>query len=289
MADASHYVNKKVILQHVSQASAHGAYYPGQAPGQYGGPQNKAHGGPHQQSFVSYTNTKEDTGSNTSLDRRQEFERRPSGTSTNSTVLRDNTNRSGPHHDLVKKRSTVLSLRLPTKLQSEKCASCTCCAPTMCCLVMFIILWLLTAGALAFMTLNYLEAINHFPKGGIGGPTPNERCVFPFIHDGQRHEKCIKIGMPASWCSTTYNSDNDTTKWKYCQVILTSCGNANGARCEFPFRFHNQTYHDCQSDTSYPHITSGSGKPWCATTPDFDTDGKWGECTSHIPRNKTVC
>ena len=44
-------------------------------------------------------------------------------------------------------------------------------------------------------------------------------------------------------------------------------------QCWFPYVFEGDSYDSC--------ITAGDhagGKPWCAMTPNMDTDGLWGEC-----------
>ncbi|XP_067429257.1 cation-independent mannose-6-phosphate receptor [Thunnus thynnus] len=43
--------------------------------------------------------------------------------------------------------------------------------------------------------------------------------------------------------------------------------------CVFPFTFMKKTYTDCTTD----HRTDG--KKWCATTDNYDGDGKWGLCS----------
>ncbi|XP_022790454.1 inactive carboxypeptidase-like protein X2 [Stylophora pistillata] len=40
--------------------------------------------------------------------------------------------------------------------------------------------------------------------------------------------------------------------------------------CVFPFMFKGERYFSC--------ISYSFGRRWCATTPDFDKDGKWGKC-----------
>ena len=53
-------------------------------------------------------------------------------------------------------------------------------------------------------------------------------------------------------------------------VELTELGNANGARCVFPFIYKGVTYTAC---TSIDHFRN-----WCATTSNYDRDRLWGNC-----------
>lgn len=54
-------------------------------------------------------------------------------------------------------------------------------------------------------------------------------------------------------------------------AVLTAQGNSNGAACHLPFLRSGKLYWSCTTDTSPNNV-------WCATTYDFDTDGKWGYC-----------
>lgn len=47
-------------------------------------------------------------------------------------------------------------------------------------------------------------------------------------------------------------------------------GNSDGAPCKFPFIYKRKTYDEC--------ISKDIKKKWCATTNNFDEDGKWGRC-----------
>jgi len=51
----------------------------------------------------------------------------------------------------------------------------------------------------------------------------------------------------------------------------TTDGNANGACCVFPFIYQGTTYNSCIG-------TNNGGTQWCATTANYDTDTKWGNC-----------
>lgn len=53
-------------------------------------------------------------------------------------------------------------------------------------------------------------------------------------------------------------------------IIHTFGGNANGAKCKFPFIFDGDTYFNC--------ITGYRDKPWCSSTANYDKLPIWGFC-----------
>uniref|UniRef100_A0A673V060 Matrix metalloproteinase-9 n=1 Tax=Suricata suricatta TaxID=37032 RepID=A0A673V060_SURSU len=57
-------------------------------------------------------------------------------------------------------------------------------------------------------------------------------------------------------------------------VVPTYFGNADGAPCHFPFTFEGRSYSTCTTDGRSDEL------PWCGTTADFDTDGRFGFCPS---------
>lgn len=57
-------------------------------------------------------------------------------------------------------------------------------------------------------------------------------------------------------------------------MIPTYYGNSNGAPCHFPFTFEGRSYLACTTDGR------NDGTPWCSTTADYETDGKFGFCPS---------
>uniref|UniRef100_A0A670ZSK4 Matrix metalloproteinase-9 n=1 Tax=Pseudonaja textilis TaxID=8673 RepID=A0A670ZSK4_PSETE len=59
-------------------------------------------------------------------------------------------------------------------------------------------------------------------------------------------------------------------------VVKTYFGNANGSSCRFPFTFEGRSYASCTTDGR------DDGLPWCATTPNFDRDKKYGFCPSEL-------
>uniref|UniRef100_A0A8C5QDJ0 Lymphocyte antigen 75 n=1 Tax=Leptobrachium leishanense TaxID=445787 RepID=A0A8C5QDJ0_9ANUR len=59
------------------------------------------------------------------------------------------------------------------------------------------------------------------------------------------------------------------------QVIYTTAGNSHGDRCEFPFFNDDRWHHDCVTDQTRT-------QSWCATTPDYKSDQKWGLCLKAV-------
>nr|XP_033770880.1 matrix metalloproteinase-9 [Geotrypetes seraphini] len=108
-----------------------------------------------------------------------------------------------------------------------------------------------------------------------GGNSDGEKCVFPFIFDGESYDACTKDGRNDGyrWCSTTANFDEDK-KFGFCPNRDTAVigGNSQGDPCVFPFTFTGKTYSSCTSEGR------GDRKLWCATTSNYDTDKKWGFC-----------
>uniref|UniRef100_A0A8D0HCU8 Lymphocyte antigen 75 n=1 Tax=Sphenodon punctatus TaxID=8508 RepID=A0A8D0HCU8_SPHPU len=56
------------------------------------------------------------------------------------------------------------------------------------------------------------------------------------------------------------------------QEIYTRDGNSYGKPCEFPFLINKTWHHDCIQDETH------TGSKWCATTVNYNQDGKWGFC-----------
>lgn len=108
-----------------------------------------------------------------------------------------------------------------------------------------------------------------------GGNSDGDKCVFPFIFDGDSYDACTKEGRSDGyrWCATTDNFDKDK-KYGFCPNRDTAVigGNSQGDPCVFPFVFLEKTYHSCTSDGR------GDRKLWCATTSSYDSDRKWGFC-----------
>ncbi|XP_068683197.1 fibronectin-like [Montipora foliosa] len=59
------------------------------------------------------------------------------------------------------------------------------------------------------------------------------------------------------------------------KVVYTISGNSNFAPCVFPFIYEGKTYTRCTYKDCVHNL------PWCATTRNYDNDGKWGHCQTN--------
>lgn len=73
--------------------------------------------------------------------------------------------------------------------------------------------------------------------------------------------------------NVVFISHSDTT----CNAPSTPCetytvgGSGNGASCVFPFNYKQALYYQCISKNN-------KGRPWCATSYNYDTEKRWGNC-----------
>uniref|UniRef100_H2ZQ62 Fibronectin type-II domain-containing protein n=1 Tax=Ciona savignyi TaxID=51511 RepID=H2ZQ62_CIOSA len=108
-----------------------------------------------------------------------------------------------------------------------------------------------------------------------GGNANGDPCTFPFVFLNQTYNTCTYDGRSDGyrWCATTSNFDRDS-KWAFCpdRSQGTDGGNANGASCSFPFIFNGNSYSECTT------VGRSDYRKWCSTTPNYDTDGKYGFC-----------
>jgi hypothetical protein len=134
-------------------------------------------------------------------------------------------------------------------------------------------------------------------------------CVFPFVYAGVKHYSCITnasapppgaaVGFSAAWCGTD-PTVTDETSWGTCtshlvkavggtvdsSVSTSSDGEGNDftparppAHCTFPFDAGGDRFYSCTRAQLYgDNEPVRSGELWCALTPDYDTDRKWGYC-----------
>ncbi|XP_037540132.1 matrix metalloproteinase-9 [Nematolebias whitei] len=109
------------------------------------------------------------------------------------------------------------------------------------------------------------------------GNADGAMCHFPFNFDGKSYTSCTTEGRTDNlpWCSTTSDYDRDK-KFGFCpsELLYTFGGNADEAKCVFPFTFLGKEYDSCTTDGR------NDGYRWCATTSNFDTDKKYGFCPS---------
>uniref|UniRef100_W5MSV8 Fibronectin type-II domain-containing protein n=1 Tax=Lepisosteus oculatus TaxID=7918 RepID=W5MSV8_LEPOC len=113
-----------------------------------------------------------------------------------------------------------------------------------------------------------------------GGNSNGAPCQFPFTYQNKQYYYCTTYneGSKLPWCATVSNYDKDP-KWGYCPTsgIVTEGGNDPGKHCVFPFYYGKELYFQCTTN-DHDHL-------WCATTSDYDTDGKWGNCPESVGGN----
>ncbi|XP_068120881.1 uncharacterized protein [Hyperolius riggenbachi] len=108
----------------------------------------------------------------------------------------------------------------------------------------------------------------------IGGNANGSPCVFPFTYNGTIYHSCTRLGESEGrlWCSTTRNYDNDP-KWGFCHDrALYNEDYVDVSPCVFPFTYRGARYDSCIS------TEQDDGRPWCATTTNYDIDLKRRFC-----------
>ncbi|XP_013399870.1 uncharacterized protein LOC106166018 [Lingula anatina] len=92
---------------------------------------------------------------------------------------------------------------------------------------------------------------------------------------------CLAIAYRPSdhYCWLKYKScvspSSSSDRWMLEKFIRdpirkTFGGNSEGMACVLPFIYQDTVYHSC--------ITVNHNQPWCATTTNYDLDGRWGNC-----------
>jgi len=135
----------------------------------------------------------------------------------------------------------------------------------------------------------------------VGGPRPNQPCVFPFKFAQKTFNSCTDAKDPGNfWCSTKVDKDGKhiggANEWGYCEdgcdnedttkvqsskkkgvdCTRTVSGPNPNHKCVFPFKIGRKTYRKC-TDRSDP------GKFWCSTMTDkfgrhVAKHKQWGYC-----------
>uniref|UniRef100_A0A8C4YGT5 Fibronectin type-II domain-containing protein n=1 Tax=Gopherus evgoodei TaxID=1825980 RepID=A0A8C4YGT5_9SAUR len=108
------------------------------------------------------------------------------------------------------------------------------------------------------------------------GGNSEEPCMFPFSYKGKLYTACTMVDSKRPWCATTRNYEVDH-KWRYCGTQIAcpaSCLLPYSSPCVFPFIYKGKTYHNCTA------VDDKMGRPWCATTPNYDKDHLWRFCLS---------
>ncbi|XP_060137181.1 uncharacterized protein LOC132592948 [Zootoca vivipara] len=99
-----------------------------------------------------------------------------------------------------------------------------------------------------------------------------QHCVCPFIYNGKSYSSCTKDDANAMWCATEVDPDTKEmieSKWKECKTKENG-GNDDGRPCVFPFVYNGETFNTCTNKNAMGY--------WCATTGNYDKDGKWSIC-----------
>ncbi|XP_039605440.1 epididymal sperm-binding protein 1-like [Polypterus senegalus] len=95
-------------------------------------------------------------------------------------------------------------------------------------------------------------------------------CVFPFVYKGKTYNSCTMTDSSSLWCATTSNYDKDS-RWTTCSSVPEVTEKPKTSSCVFPFIYKGQTYNSC--------TMTDSSTPWCATTSNYDKDGRLTTCS----------
>ncbi|CAH2305598.1 Hypothetical predicted protein [Pelobates cultripes] len=105
------------------------------------------------------------------------------------------------------------------------------------------------------------------------------RCEGGEIYGAAQYRLSVKDGAVTASLTSDDTWRRGSSTENICQVpyqvIYTTGGNSNGARCEFPFLHDGQWHHDCITD-------GNSTRQWCATSADYTSDQKWGLCLKAV-------
>ncbi|XP_053865736.1 epididymal sperm-binding protein 1-like [Malaclemys terrapin pileata] len=112
---------------------------------------------------------------------------------------------------------------------------------------------------------------SYCPDTMLGGNS-EDPCTFPFSYKCRRYTACTMDDSKRPWCATTSNYKADR-KWRYCGTAAAG-GNSDSSPCVFPFIYKGKTYHSCTA------VDDQMGRPWCATTSNYDKDHLWRFCLS---------
>ncbi|XP_078489041.1 tenascin-X-like [Ciona intestinalis] len=132
-----------------------------------------------------------------------------------------------------------------------------------------------------FYSICHCTGNSHNPSTCFVLTVSGTSCQFPFEENGMLFSTCTSHGLrQPPHCGTSPRESSQltisnciTTKQAFNQYfgfVFTDGGNANGARCHFPFVVRGVEYHNC--------ITTGQRRGWCATTSNYERDGRYGFC-----------
>jgi len=110
----------------------------------------------------------------------------------------------------------------------------------------------------------------------VSGPVETSKgsCVFPFIYKRRVYYECTDENSAdgEKWCSLNWSYNKEAHKGSCPSTRETFAGNAYGDKCHESYMFEGEYYQGCTT------VGRKDGHPWCATTKNYDTDGKWGFC-----------